>query len=148
MAPQLPTVAQRLLQRPPAAASPAFKTTLSFRPPTSSSIYPVLSSMPCRYYRRHMWHVTPPPGNVGRSVAVKGGNPLQAWNRLRQILDESKIRETAKRQERFERNHDKKRRRAREIEWRWVKLKVSEQVKMAYDLKRRMEQEKANYKDI
>jgi hypothetical protein len=67
-------------------------------------------------------------------VAIQRSSVAAAYSKLRNILQESKVRETVKFQERFERRHDKKKRKRNAAEWRQYMAFLKKQVQMAKDL--------------
>ncbi|TPX33100.1 hypothetical protein SmJEL517_g03919 [Synchytrium microbalum] len=97
-----------------------------------------------RHYRVHM----PTTESRGRSVAVKSNSVTQAYYKLKSILDESKVRQTVRYQERFERKHDRKRRKLGETHWRKYMSYVKGSVKKAWSLKRRTLLEEQTYRDL
>ncbi|KAJ3110246.1 hypothetical protein HDU96_006771 [Phlyctochytrium bullatum] len=100
----------------------------------------------CRGYKVHMY---PKSGREhGRSVAVGGMSLSMAYRKLRDVLSESRVRETVRYQERFERNHDKKRRKRKQAEWRKYLTHVKTQVTKAKDLSFRNYIERKTYIDI
>ncbi|KAI9332663.1 hypothetical protein BDR26DRAFT_869121 [Obelidium mucronatum] len=86
--------------------------------------------------------------NVGRSVPVRGLSPALAYFQLKEILAESKVRETVRFQEWFESKPDKRRRKRKEADWRKYLEHVKQQVVLAQDLAWREKVDKQNYIDI
>ncbi|KAI8821383.1 uncharacterized protein EV422DRAFT_506071 [Fimicolochytrium jonesii] len=111
-------------------------------PPTSTSSPALLSQR--RTYRPH----TTAEDSQGRSIRTIPDRPTQAYARLRDVIQESRLRETVRAQERFERNPDRKRRKRKEKEWRLYLAHVRKKVQIAFHLKTRSALEKQNYKDI
>ncbi|KAI9366908.1 hypothetical protein DFJ73DRAFT_772056 [Zopfochytrium polystomum] len=100
-----------------------------------------------RAYRSHM----APRSNTephGRSVPVSGKGVAMAYFRLREILNESEVRQTVRYQERFERNHDRMRRKRREADWRVYMAHVKKQVGLAKELDLRKRIARKNYDEI
>ncbi|KAJ3045581.1 hypothetical protein HDV00_009238 [Rhizophlyctis rosea] len=111
-----------------------------------------LQTTQTRTYRAHTWFKDPIAGmgvqNRGRSVVVGGGrSAIIAYTRLKDILEESNVRATVRRQERFERNHDKKRRKRGEKEFRMYLDHVRDEVKKAWDLRQREEADRNHLED-
>ncbi|KAJ3218196.1 hypothetical protein HDU67_006458 [Dinochytrium kinnereticum] len=71
-----------------------------------------------------------------------------AYFKLKTVLQESRVREMARYQERFERNHDRKRRKQKQAEWRKYLAFVKSQVSEAKDLSFRAYLERKTYQDI
>lgn len=67
---------------------------------------------------------------------VTGSSPIPAYNRLREILQESKFREVVKNQERFERPCDIRRRKRKEKEWKYFMNHVRQKVNHAFQKKK------------
>ena len=82
-----------------------------------------------RYFKKHAWDSI--PSSTGRSVCVVGISVLSAYKRLKDILQESNFREVVKRQERFERPCDIRRRKKREREWKTFMTHVKDKVNLA-----------------
>ncbi|TPX72631.1 hypothetical protein SpCBS45565_g00188 [Spizellomyces sp. 'palustris'] len=101
-----------------------------------------------RSYRRHTFDTLNHSTGQGRSVRVTAVNPTQAYFKLRDIIQESRLNELVRSQERFERNTDKRRRKRKEKEWRTYMRHVKKQVQIAFDLQNRTKIEKETYKDI
>jgi len=78
--------------------------------------------------------------NTGRSVVVRGTNVVGAYSQLRDILNESKVRDVVRAQQRHERIHDKKRRIKKQILFDDYLRFMKKKVELAYDLKRKTEQ--------
>ena len=74
---------------------------------------------------------------AGRSVTVSRNTPAIAYARLKVILDESKVRQTVRAQERFERKTDRRRRKRDEREWKAYMKVVKQRVDVAWNLKQR-----------
>ncbi|TPX75539.1 hypothetical protein CcCBS67573_g03208 [Chytriomyces confervae] len=135
---------QRILGR--SAAAPAAPPSMfSMVMPTLAST--AINSMQTRSYRPH----TPPMlsfKNTGRSVPVRGLSASFAYFQLKEILNESKVRETVRFNEWHERKHDKKRRKRKQADWRKYLEFVKEQVVLAKDLDKRSRIQYANYKHL
>jgi ribosomal protein S21 len=94
----------------------------------------------CRFqqtaqYRAHIPHQF--NESAGRTVVVKNGNVADATFNLRSILIESRIKETSKYQERFERPTDKRRRKKKMAKYKQYVQFMKGQVGLAYNLKQR-----------
>ncbi|KAJ3017624.1 hypothetical protein HKX48_003448 [Thoreauomyces humboldtii] len=129
----------------PRQAAATFPTTLSSS--SSSSPFPLQHSQ-SRGYKPHTWDKEDRFGDRGRSVRCVGDRATQAYFRLRDIVQESKLREQVRLQERFERNPEKRRRKRKEKEWRTYMKVVKKRVQIAFDLKKRTAIERENYNDI
>jgi hypothetical protein len=68
--------------------------------------------------------------SVGRSIFVNW-SVAHAYMELRNVLQESKVRETVRHQMWFESKHDKRRRKRKEAEWRMYKIYMKEQIAIA-----------------
>ncbi len=85
----------------------------------------------------------------GRSVVVNNNNGVaQAYAKLRDILNESKVRETVRYQQYFERKHDLKRRKKNEALFRHYLVFMQKNIKRANDLKKKNQIEQNNYEPI
>lgn len=91
--------------------------------------------------RNYKAHTVFNSGITGRSVPVKGRNVAGAYAQLREILSESKVRDVVRAQERHERVHDKKRRIKKQKLFDDYLVFMKKKVELAFDLKRRTEQE-------
>ncbi|KAJ3104191.1 hypothetical protein HDU97_009446 [Phlyctochytrium planicorne] len=126
----------------------------SCRLPSITNIRPTLSSIflspLCKHQQRsYKVHPSPLPGkHIGRSISAEKLAIPTAYFRLKSVLQESRIREIARYQERFERNHDRKRRKQKQAEWRQYMEHVKSQVTLAKDLSFRTYLERKNYRDI
>ncbi|KAJ3394528.1 Flap-structured DNA-binding and RNA-binding protein [Lobulomyces angularis] len=90
----------------------------------------------CRGYRGHISDNR--DFSLGRSIKVKGTNITQAYFDLKRVLEESKVRETVRYQERFERPTDKRRRKKKESNFRQYMKHMKKQITLAHDLKKRL----------
>lgn len=100
---------------------------------------------PARFFKSHrIQNFT----NTGRSVTVKGSNVVGAYAQLRDILNESKVRDVVRAQQRHERTHDKKRRIKKQRLFDDYLGFMKKKVELAYDLKRKTEQEMADSERI
>ena len=87
-------------------------------------------------YRKHP--ETASHDSRGRSVSVTRNTTVSsAYYKLKSVLDESKVRTLVKYQERFERRHDRRRRKLQETHWRKYMNYVKGEVKQAWSLKKR-----------
>jgi hypothetical protein len=109
----------------------------------TSPISAILSQS--RNYRKHNWQFG--DEDAGRSVKVTG-NPNRAYANLRNIVNESRLRATARAQMRFESKPDKRRRKRKDKDWATYMAGVKSNVKKAFELKNRTESEKKNYKQL
>jgi hypothetical protein len=100
--------------------------------------------MTIRTYRKHTMN---PTQDLGRSVKVTG-NPNRAYAQLRDIINESKVRETVRLQRRFEPNPIKRRRKRKEADWMVYMNGMKRKVLKAFELKTRTELEQQNYKQL
>lgn len=98
-----------------------------------------------RNYRKHTWQFS--DEDSGRSVKVTG-NPNRAYANLRNIVNESHLRATARAQMRFESKPDKRRRKRKDKDWATYMAGVKSNVKKAFELKNRTESEKKNYNEL
>ncbi|KAI8921171.1 hypothetical protein DFJ77DRAFT_506819 [Powellomyces hirtus] len=119
--------------------------------PTFLSVFPTtplatLSQQ--RFYRRHTYETLSHPHGTGRSVQTTGDRATQAYFRLRDVVQESKLREIVRAQDRFERSTDKRRRKRKEKEWKAYMRVVKKRVAVAFDLKNRTTTAKRLYDDI
>ncbi len=83
-----------------------------------------------RNYRKHNWQYS--EQDLGRSVKVTG-NPNRAYALLRDIVNESNIRQTVRAQSRFESKPDKRRRRRKEMDWNRYLNGIKRNVKLALE---------------
>jgi hypothetical protein len=107
-----------------------------------------------RGYKKHMGdcNLAPP---AGRSFAVEGRgkfgstNPNRAYFALKKLIQEGRIRETVKLQSRFESNPKKRRRKAKEAQWRTYYDEVQARVRKGLHMRQRNEEERRalNYKE-
>ncbi|KAJ3276237.1 hypothetical protein HDV01_005685 [Terramyces sp. JEL0728] len=95
-----------------------------------------------RGYKKQIWQTA--PVSLGRSVIVDK-NVNQAYNELRNILNESNVRKVVRSQQRFESFHDKKKRLRKERDWGVYLAAVKKNVKVALHMKQRSADEKQNY---
>jgi hypothetical protein len=81
-----------------------------------------------RFFKKHTWDTASTAS--GRSVNVTGSSPIPAYQKLKDILFESKFVNVVRNQERFERPCDIRRRKRKEQEWKTfmnhVRLKVTQ----------------------
>ncbi|KAI8842558.1 peptidase family S49-domain-containing protein [Chytridium lagenaria] len=116
-------------------ATTAYKSTTLL---TSTIHNPLSTASTClrstaiRFYRVHP--NPKPETSQGRSVSAHGIPVSMAYFKLKSVLQESRVRDVARYQERFERNHDKKRRKTKQAEWRKYLAHVKSQVSKAKDL--------------
>jgi hypothetical protein len=87
-----------------------------------------------RFYKKHLWDSI--YKTSGRSVVVPFNNPMLAYAKLKQVLNDSKLRELVQGQERFEKPHDKRRRKRKEAEWKMYMAHVKSSCEKAMELKR------------
>ncbi|KAJ3152424.1 hypothetical protein HDU86_005604 [Geranomyces michiganensis] len=143
-------VAAMATRAPPSPQSPLH--SLLLRAPPSSPSSSSLLATPClqqsRSYRRHTFETLVHEGGSGRSVMTYADKAAQAYFRLRDVVQESRLRETVRTQERFERNCDKRRRKKKEKQWRTYIRVVKKRVQVAWDLKNRTLRQKEVYEDI
>ena len=85
--------------------------------------------------------------DVGRSFRVTSNSNF-AFKSLRDLLNESNLRQTVRLQQRFESKPDKRRRKRKENDWRLYLEGVKRNVKKALDLKTRTQEESKNYKHL
>jgi hypothetical protein len=105
----------------------------------------VFRSLSIRGYRKHSWiHADQ---DLGRSVKVLG-NPNRAYAQLRDIINESRVRETVRLQSRFEPNPIKRRRKRKENDWNIYMSGMKRNVLKALELKTRTELEQKNYQQL
>jgi hypothetical protein len=76
------------------------------------------------------------------------GNPNRAYAQLRDILNESKVRETIRLQSRFEPKPIKRRRKRKENDWNIYMSGVKRNVLRAFELKSRTELETKTYQQL
>ena len=93
------------------------------------------------YYRAHVLNLQDSLSR-GRSIAVptkreSGGGELAAYARLRNVLNESKVRDIVRAQSRHERKHDEKRRKKKEKLFNEYLQFMKKKIEMAYELKRK-----------
>lgn len=93
----------------------------------------LMISITKRYFKKHTWDSA--STSLGRSVMVTGLSPIPAYQKLKDILYESKFVNVVKNQERFERPCDIRRRKRKEKEWKTFMQHVRTKVKQA-NLKR------------
>ncbi len=84
----------------------------------------------------------------GRSVVVQNRSVALAYNRLREILNESNVRETVRYQQFFERKHDKKRRLKNERRFRQYLVFMEKNIQRSAQLRKQTLTEKSNYVPI
>ena len=92
------------------------------------------------HYRAHVLNLQDTVSR-GRSIAVPAkrdvGGDLAAYARLRNILNESKIRDIVRSQSRHERKHDEKRRKKKEKLFNEYLGFMKKKIDLAYELKRK-----------
>ncbi|KAI9020501.1 hypothetical protein DFJ74DRAFT_769188 [Hyaloraphidium curvatum] len=84
---------------------------------------------------------------TGRIVDVEGSYP-HAVSRLNRVVAGNKIRDIHRRNREYEKPHDKRRRKLAEKEHRYFLRVMRERVRLAYNLKRRVEAARRNYVEI
>ncbi|KAI8617010.1 hypothetical protein BC830DRAFT_145983 [Chytriomyces sp. MP71] len=129
------------------SATLSASTPSAFTPASFSFNSTLWSYQQVRPYRPH----TPPQHpekSFGRSVPVRGYSPAFAYFQLKDILVQSKVRETVRYQEWHESNPEKRRRKRKQADWRSYMEFVKKQVVLAKDLAKREKLERENYKDI
>ena len=98
---------------------------------------PIIQQVCC--YRAHVLNQTDGVSR-GRSIAVlskrDSGGELAAYARLRNVLNESKVRDIVRSQARHERKHDEKRRKKKEKVFNEYLQFMKKKIDMAYELKR------------
>ena len=98
-----------------------------------------------RTYRKHVWMFS--DEDQGRAFRVSGNSNF-AYKSLRDLLNESNLRQTVRQQQRFESKPDKRRRKRKEGDWRLYLEGVKRNVRKALDLKDKTEEERKHYKHL
>ncbi|KAI8591280.1 hypothetical protein BDZ88DRAFT_412000 [Geranomyces variabilis] len=131
----------------PGVQSP-LRSLLLLACPSASPVPQWPAPLQARAYRRHTFETLVHEGGSGRSVMTYADKAAQAYFRLRDVVQESRLRETVRAQERFERNSDKRRRKKKEKQWKAYMRVVRKRVQVAWDLKNRTARQKEVYEDI
>ncbi|KAJ3042606.1 hypothetical protein HK097_001968 [Rhizophlyctis rosea] len=146
--PSLFRAAASALRQPTTFLSTIFQASTAVTPP--ATLPSNLTQL--RTFKKHTWDSDHIGGtgtrSRGRSVVVGNRGPTEAYFQLRRILDESDARGLVRYQSRFERKHDKKRRKRREKEFKLFLGHIKTEVKKAFDLKNRSQIDAKQYKEI